>query len=66
MFVCSLSSLYKEPHLKAVNRIFKYLKGHIKIKSWHPRKYNFDLKGYVDADFVEWRTERALVEYVIC
>nr|GFA79394.1 hypothetical protein [Tanacetum cinerariifolium] len=33
----------KECHLHAVNRIFRYLKGHPKLELWYPKESPFDL-----------------------
>ena len=41
----------KESHLKAVKRIFKYLKGTPNLGIWYPKDTGFDLVGYTDSDF---------------
>nr|GEW08171.1 hypothetical protein [Tanacetum cinerariifolium] len=41
----------KECHLHAVKRIFRYLKGHLKLRIWYPKKSPFDLVAYSDSDY---------------
>nr|GEY00220.1 putative ribonuclease H-like domain-containing protein [Tanacetum cinerariifolium] len=41
----------KECHLYAVNRIFRYLKGHPKLGLWYPKESLFDLVAYSDSDY---------------
>nr|GEU63006.1 putative ribonuclease H-like domain-containing protein [Tanacetum cinerariifolium] len=41
----------KECHLHAVNRIFRYLKGHPKLGLWYPKESPFDLIAYSDSDY---------------
>nr|GEZ66168.1 putative ribonuclease H-like domain-containing protein [Tanacetum cinerariifolium] len=41
----------KECHLHAVKRIFKYLKGHPKLRLWYPKESLFDLVAYSDSDY---------------
>nr|GEY56937.1 hypothetical protein [Tanacetum cinerariifolium] len=41
----------KECHLHAVKRIFRYLKGHLKLGLWYPKEYPFDLVAYSDSDY---------------
>nr|GEY61875.1 hypothetical protein [Tanacetum cinerariifolium] len=41
----------KECHLHAVNRIFRYLKGHPKLGLWYPKESFFDLVAYSDSDY---------------
>nr|GEX47041.1 putative ribonuclease H-like domain-containing protein [Tanacetum cinerariifolium] len=41
----------KECHLHAVNRIFKYLKGHPKLGLWYPKESPFDLVAYLNSDY---------------
>ncbi|RVW45268.1 hypothetical protein CK203_110175 [Vitis vinifera] len=38
-------------HLSAVKRILRYLKGTMDIGLWYPKGDNFELIGYLDADF---------------
>nr|GEV66584.1 putative reverse transcriptase, RNA-dependent DNA polymerase [Tanacetum cinerariifolium] len=37
----------KECHLYAVKRIFRYLKGHPKLRLWYPKESSFDLVAYL-------------------
>ncbi|RVW76433.1 Retrovirus-related Pol polyprotein from transposon RE1 [Vitis vinifera] len=48
----------KESHLSAVKRILRYLKGTMDIGLWYPKSDNFELIGFLDADFVDCRIER--------
>nr|GEX74256.1 hypothetical protein [Tanacetum cinerariifolium] len=41
----------KECHLHAVQRIFRYLKGHPKLRLWYPKESPFDLVAYSDSDY---------------
>nr|GEV01664.1 hypothetical protein [Tanacetum cinerariifolium] len=41
----------KECHLHAVNRIFRYLKGYLKLGLWYPKESLFDLVAYLDSDY---------------
>ncbi|GJW45476.1 putative ribonuclease H-like domain-containing protein [Tanacetum coccineum] len=41
----------KEWHLHAVKRIFRYLKGHLKLGLWYPKESPFDLVAYSDSDY---------------
>nr|GEX72454.1 uncharacterized mitochondrial protein AtMg00810-like [Tanacetum cinerariifolium] len=41
----------KECHLHAVERIFRYLKGHPKLRLWYPKDSPFDLVAYSDSDY---------------
>ncbi|XP_070057665.1 secreted RxLR effector protein 161-like [Nicotiana tomentosiformis] len=41
----------KESHLKAAKRILRYLKGTQELVLYYPPCDNFDLIGYVDADY---------------
>nr|GEY93567.1 hypothetical protein [Tanacetum cinerariifolium] len=41
----------KECHLHAVKRIFRYLKGHLKLGLWYPKESPFDLLAYSDSDY---------------
>ncbi|KAJ9535625.1 hypothetical protein OSB04_un001231 [Centaurea solstitialis] len=40
----------KESHLKAVKRIFRYLKGTVNLGLWYPKGSSYELTGYTDAD----------------
>ncbi|KAL2344532.1 hypothetical protein Fmac_005817 [Flemingia macrophylla] len=48
----------REVHLKAVKRIFRYLKGTINIGLCFRRSQDFSLLGYCDADYAGDRWER--------
>nr|GEV73770.1 uncharacterized mitochondrial protein AtMg00810-like [Tanacetum cinerariifolium] len=41
----------KECHLHVVKRIFRYLKGHLKLGLWYPKESPFDLVAYSDSDY---------------
>ncbi|GJT98155.1 hypothetical protein Tco_1093673 [Tanacetum coccineum] len=41
----------KECHLHAVKRIFRHLKGHLKLGLWYPKESPFDLVAYSDSDY---------------
>nr|GEV91352.1 hypothetical protein [Tanacetum cinerariifolium] len=41
----------KECHLLAVKRIFRYLKGNLKLRLWYPKDSSFDLVAYSDSDY---------------
>nr|GEX86895.1 hypothetical protein [Tanacetum cinerariifolium] len=41
----------KECHLHTVKRIFRYLKGHLKLGLWYPKESLFDLVAYSDSDY---------------
>ena len=55
MYSTSLCARYqanpREPHLTAVKRIFRYLKGEPNLGLWYPREIDFNLVGYSDSDF---------------
>ncbi|GJX74614.1 putative ribonuclease H-like domain-containing protein [Tanacetum coccineum] len=38
-------------HLHAVKRIFRYLKGQLKLGLWYPKDSPFDLVAYTDSDY---------------
>ncbi|XP_070036346.1 secreted RxLR effector protein 161-like [Nicotiana tomentosiformis] len=48
----------KESHLTAVKRILRYLKGTIDLCLWYAKDSNFNLVGYVDADFAGFLVDR--------
>ncbi|KAJ9557314.1 hypothetical protein OSB04_011928 [Centaurea solstitialis] len=54
MFSTCLCARYqskpKESHLKAVKRIFRYLKGTVNLVLWYPKGSGYELTGYTDAD----------------
>nr|GEW03025.1 hypothetical protein [Tanacetum cinerariifolium] len=41
----------KECHLHAVKRIFRYLKGHPKLRLWYPKESLFDLVAYSNSEY---------------
>nr|GEU69110.1 putative ribonuclease H-like domain-containing protein [Tanacetum cinerariifolium] len=41
----------KECHLYPIKRIFRYLKGHPKLRLWYPKESPFDLVAYSDSDY---------------
>nr|GEV05324.1 hypothetical protein [Tanacetum cinerariifolium] len=41
----------KECYLHAVKRIFRYLKGHPKLRLWYPKESPFDLVAYSDSNY---------------
>ncbi|GJS80614.1 uncharacterized mitochondrial protein-like protein [Tanacetum coccineum] len=41
----------KVSHLHAVKRIFKYLKGQLKLGLWYTKDSPFDLVAYTDSDY---------------
>ena len=45
----------KESHLTTVKRIFRYLNGTKDLGLWYPKRYNFSLCSYPDADFVSYK-----------
>ncbi|XP_022004188.1 uncharacterized mitochondrial protein AtMg00810-like [Helianthus annuus] len=55
MFSVCLCARYqanpRESHLKAVKRIFRYLKGKPRLGLWYPVEGGLDLTAYADADF---------------
>ena len=48
----------KETHLKAVKRIFRYLKNTSDLVLWYPRECSIDLVGYADADYAGFLVDR--------
>ena len=47
----------KESHLSAV-KLIRYLKGTMDIGLWYPKGDNFELIGFLDADFAGCKVER--------
>ena len=41
----------KQSHLKAVKRIFRYLKGTPNLELWYPKTKSLELIAYADANF---------------
>ncbi|XP_070015074.1 secreted RxLR effector protein 161-like [Nicotiana sylvestris] len=48
----------KESHLTDVKRILRYLKGIIDLYLWYPKGSNFNIVGYVDADYAGFFVDR--------
>ena len=48
----------REPHLIAVKRIFRYLKGTVSLGLWYVRGADFAFCGYSDADFAGCKIDR--------
>jgi len=48
----------KESHLKAVKRIFRYLKHTPDLALWYPRGSNLNLVAYADADYAGFLVDR--------
>ncbi|XP_070005534.1 secreted RxLR effector protein 161-like [Nicotiana sylvestris] len=48
----------KESHLKAARRILRYLKGTHDLVLYYPSSGNFNLIGYVDADYAGYLVDR--------
>ncbi|KAJ9539456.1 hypothetical protein OSB04_032189 [Centaurea solstitialis] len=48
----------KESHMKAVERIFRYLKGTPNLGLWYPRDSGFDLTAFSDSDFACCKIDR--------
>ncbi|GKB82529.1 putative ribonuclease H-like domain-containing protein [Tanacetum coccineum] len=48
----------KVPHLHAVKRIFRYLKGQPKLGLWYPRDSSFDLEAYSNSDYARASLDR--------
>ena len=62
MFSTCLCARYqanpKESHLCAIKRIFRYLKGNPNLGRWYPKDSDFELIGYLDADFAGCKIDR--------
>nr|GEW05137.1 uncharacterized mitochondrial protein AtMg00810-like [Tanacetum cinerariifolium] len=53
--VCACARYQVNPkvsHLYVVKRIFRYLKGQLKLGLWYPKDSHFDLVAYTDSDYV--------------
>ncbi|XP_070025509.1 secreted RxLR effector protein 161-like [Nicotiana sylvestris] len=48
----------KESHLTNVKSILRYLKGTTDLCLWYPKGSNFNLVGYVDADYAVFLVDR--------
>ena len=52
VYLCArFQSCLKESHLSVVKRILRYLKGTMDIGLWYPKSDNFELIGFLDADY---------------
>ena len=47
-----------ESHLTAVKRILRYLKHTPNLALWYPKRWNFDLIGYANADYAGFLVDR--------
>ena len=58
-YLCArFQSCPKESHLKAANRILKYLKGTTSMGLWYPSHSPIHLVGYSDSDFASCKLDR--------
>jgi hypothetical protein len=48
----------KECHLRVVKQILRYLVDTHHFRLWYPKGSTFDLVGYFDIDYVEWKLDR--------
>ncbi|GJR04030.1 putative ribonuclease H-like domain-containing protein [Tanacetum coccineum] len=48
----------KVSHLHAMKRIFRYLKGQLKLGLWYPKDSPFDLVAYIDSDYARASLDR--------
>ncbi|GKF81210.1 hypothetical protein Tco_0239812, partial [Tanacetum coccineum] len=48
----------KVSHLHVVKRIFRYLKGQLKLGLWYPKDSPFDLEAYTDTDYARASLDR--------
>ncbi|GJS32010.1 ribonuclease H-like domain-containing protein, partial [Tanacetum coccineum] len=69
--VCACSRFHVTPktlHLHVVKRIFRYLKGKLKLGLWYLRVLAFDLEAYSDSDYAGTNLDRKSIigeaEYV--
>nr|GEV90643.1 hypothetical protein [Tanacetum cinerariifolium] len=57
--VCAYARYQVNPsHLYAVKRIFRYLKGQLKLGLWYPKDSLFDLVAYTDSDYARASLDR--------
>nr|GEU30634.1 putative ribonuclease H-like domain-containing protein [Tanacetum cinerariifolium] len=59
--VCACSRFQVTPktsHLQAVKRIFRYLKGQLKLGLWYPKESSFDLEAYSNSDYAGANLDR--------
>nr|GFA74536.1 retrovirus-related Pol polyprotein from transposon TNT 1-94 [Tanacetum cinerariifolium] len=48
----------KTSHLQDVKRIFRYLKGQLKLGLWYPKVSSFNLEAYSDSDYAGANLDR--------
>ncbi|GJT07110.1 uncharacterized mitochondrial protein-like protein [Tanacetum coccineum] len=66
--VCACARYQVNPkvsHLHAVKRIFRYLKGQLRLGFWYPKDSPFDLVAYTDSDYVGASLDRKSTTGVI-
>ncbi|GKB55389.1 hypothetical protein Tco_0906142 [Tanacetum coccineum] len=59
--ICACARFQVTPkglHLRAMKRIFKYLKGQPKLGLWYPKDSPFDLEAYTDSDYASASLDR--------
>ena len=59
--VCMCARFQDDPrdsHLVAVKRILRYLNGTKALGLWYPKRTDFSLSGYSDADFAGYKVDR--------
>ncbi|GJU48408.1 hypothetical protein Tco_1217963 [Tanacetum coccineum] len=59
--VCACARFQVTPkvsHLHAVKRIYRYLKGQLKLGLWYPKDSPFDLEAYTGSDYASASLER--------
>ncbi|GJW81277.1 putative ribonuclease H-like domain-containing protein [Tanacetum coccineum] len=59
--VCACARYQVNPkfsHLYAMKRIFRYLKGQLKLGLWYPKDSPFDLVAYTDSDYARASLDR--------
>ena len=70
MFATCLCARYqacpKEPHMFAVKRIFRYLKGAPNLGLWYPKDSSFELSGYSDADYAGCKIDKKKITTGAC
>nr|GFA17068.1 hypothetical protein [Tanacetum cinerariifolium] len=66
--VCACARFQVTPkvsHLKAVKRIFRYLKGKSYLGLWYPKDSPFDLVAYSDSDYAGCYLRNMVIEIVV-
>ena len=59
MYACVLDfKPHQESHLKATERILRYLKYTQNVRLWYPKGARFELIGYLDFDYAGCKVER--------